>query len=175
MDAEEQIVAELETAGVCYLSRHTDQKIRSKRPPYRLLADLVCQPSSRVRLATIALLLAQPSYAQSISEALEILPSERQFLLMVLYSAAVFLQQVYRKPIEKYQGRRWHPLPDIFSTELNIPLDLPPQQRLAALGRLYRSHSGVDLNWSGTFDNAARHWLRQVELEERWQVSQPQH
>lgn len=175
MDTEEQIVAELEMVGVRYLSRQTNQKVRNRRPPHRLLAELVCQPSSRVRLATISLLLAQPSYAQFITEALETLPSERQFLLMVLYSAAVFLQQVYRKPIEKYLGRRWHPLPDTFSTELNIPLDLPPRQRLAALGRLYRSHSGIDLNWSGTFENAARHWLRQIESEERWQVSQPQH
>ncbi len=174
MDTEEQIVAELETVGVRYLSRRTDQKVKNKRPSYRLLADLVCQPSSRVRLATIALLLAQPSYAQFVPAALEILPPERQFLLMVLYSAAVFLQQVYRRSIEKYLGQRWSLLPDIFSTELNIPHDLSPQQRLAALGRLYRSHSGIDLNWSGTFDNAARHWLRQVELERQWQVSQPQ-
>jgi hypothetical protein len=175
MDAEEQIVAELETVGVRYLSRRTDQKVKNKRPPYRLLADLVCQPSSRVRLATISLLLAQPSYARFVPAALETLPSERQFLLIVLYSAAVFLQQVYRASIKKYLGQRWYPLPDIYSTELNIPLDLPPQQRLAALGRLYRYHSGIDLNWSGTFDNAACHWLRQVELEGQWQVSQPQH
>jgi hypothetical protein len=175
MDTEEQIVAELEVVGVRYLSRQTDHKVRNSRPPYRLLADLVCQPSSRVRLATIALLLAQPSYAQFISEALEILPSERQFLLMVFYSAAVFLQQMYRKPFEKHLDRRWNPLPDVFSSELGIPLDLPPQQRLAVLGRLYRSHSGIDLNWSGTFDNAARHWLRQVELEGQWKVSQPRH
>ncbi len=52
--AEERLVAELEQLGVRYLSRLTNEKARRVRTPHKLLADLVQQPSSRVRAALIA-------------------------------------------------------------------------------------------------------------------------
>ena len=47
-DEEEQVVAELELLGIRYLSRQTAEAATQVRPPERLLADMVRQPSARV-------------------------------------------------------------------------------------------------------------------------------
>ena len=72
-EEEERIVAELELLGIRYLSRRTTIKASKVRSPSTLLADLVHQPSARVRAAVIAVLLAHPEYATAIPEALEAL------------------------------------------------------------------------------------------------------
>jgi hypothetical protein len=60
---EDRVVAELSLLGVNYLSRLTVVKIDHPWPVEKLLADLMRQPSSRVRTATITLLMAHPEYA----------------------------------------------------------------------------------------------------------------
>ncbi|RPI82121.1 MAG: hypothetical protein EHM41_19135 [Chloroflexi bacterium] len=60
--AEEQIVAKLAILGINYLSRSQDLVVKVARSRERLLADLIRQSSSRVRLVII-LLLAHPDFA----------------------------------------------------------------------------------------------------------------
>ena len=60
LQTEEQLVDELAQLGVRYLSRQSMDVAQYVHAPYELLAKLVCQPSSRVRSALIALLLARP-------------------------------------------------------------------------------------------------------------------
>ncbi len=61
MQTEEELVAELDLLGIRYLSRQSSYRASQVRPPEALLADLVRQPSARVRAAVIAVLLAHPS------------------------------------------------------------------------------------------------------------------
>lgn len=83
---EESLVAELEQLGVTYLSRREIRDAGGARPPARLLADLVRQPSARVRAAVIALLLAHPEYAAAVTDALaQLAPVEQTALRLVLH------------------------------------------------------------------------------------------
>lgn len=64
MMTEEQVVSELDALGISYLSRQSSSSVERVRPPEQLLADLIRQPSARVRQAVIALFLSHPEYAE---------------------------------------------------------------------------------------------------------------
>ena len=109
MQMEEELVAELELLGVRYLSRQSSYQASRVRPPETLLADLVRQPSARVRAAVIAVLLAHPEYADAVPVALEqLLPAER-LTLQSFYAAAVLLQQEHADRLRAFLGTRWRP------------------------------------------------------------------
>ncbi len=63
---EEKLVAELDLLGSRYLSRQTHYRSDKIRSPEALLADLVRQPSVRVRAAVIAVSLSHPEYAAAV-------------------------------------------------------------------------------------------------------------
>lgn len=162
---EERIVAELELLGIRYLSRHTPDRAERVRPPDVLLADLVRQPSARVRAALIAVLLAHPEYAEAVPAALERLHLAEQWTLRLFYTAAVLLQQEYAERLRSFVvGQR---LPDWFAADLNLPA-ASPRERLAALGRQHRQRTQAHVNWVGTYENVARRLLRSWELEAQW-------
>ncbi len=85
--AEDSIVAELERLDIRYLSRQSGDAGAPGRPPATLLADLMRQPSARVREAVIAVLLAHPAYAQAVPVALAQLSASEQV------GPALFLQR----------------------------------------------------------------------------------
>lgn len=167
LQAEEQLVAELERLGVRYLSRQSDAGVVKARAPQELLADLVRQPSSRVRAALIALLLARPDYAAHVSAALENLTREQAQTFKFFYTAAVCLQQQYAGMLQVFLGANWRWMPDLFSDELGLSGDTPAA-RLKALARLHAQRTDAQLNWAGTYENAARHLLRRWEMERTW-------
>jgi hypothetical protein len=163
---EERLVAELELLGIRYLSRHTSDRAERVRPPDILLADLVQQPSARVRAAVIAVLLAHPEYAKAVPAALQQLrPTERR-TLRLFYTAAVLLQQEYAGRLRAFvAGQR---LPDRFAVDLGLPDAAPPRERLAALGRQHRQQTQVYVNWVGTYESVAHRLLRSWEVEAKW-------
>jgi hypothetical protein len=163
---EERIVAELELLGIRYLSRRTSAPVDSVRPPDALLADLVRQPSARVRAAVIAVLLAHSKYATAIPRALEKLASPERLTLQLFYTAAVLLQQEHTARLQRFVAI--NQLPDRFSSELGLP-ELPsPHERLAALGQQHQRRTHTHVNWTGTYESVAQHLLRSWELEARW-------
>jgi DNA-binding TFAR19-related protein (PDSD5 family) len=123
LQTEEQLVAELAGLGVRYLSRQSAEIARSVHAPHELLARLVCQPSSRVRLALIALLLARPDYARQVLRALKSLKQSDAQRLRFYYSAAVILQQQYAENLRAALGANWRQLPDLFADELGLTGD----------------------------------------------------
>lgn len=164
---EEEIVAELEQLGVRYLSRQHPTAGLEDRPRHLLMADLVRQPSSRVRMALIALLLAHPDYATSIPLAIQDLTPPAARPLKILYTAAVYLQHQYADRLQRFLGPDWRWLPDIFSEELGVSGDTPGKQ-LKSLGQIHAQASGMYLNWAGTYENVLRLLLRRWEMEEAW-------
>jgi len=176
---EEQLVAELELLGIRYLSRRTPDRALRVREPDALLADLVRQPSARVRNAVIAVLPTHPGYADALSAALKRLrPAERR-TLRLFYTAAVLLQQERAERLQSFvTGRR---LPDRFAADLGLPSATSPRERLLtlwnwsndtaasfkspystglALGRRLRPQTQTVVNWVGTYENVERCLLR---------------
>jgi len=163
---EERLVAELELLGIRYLSRQTAERAASVRPPEVLLADLVRQPSARVRSAVIAVLLAHPELAEAIPAALERLsPAEKQ-TLQFFYTAAMLLQQQHAIRLQALGAQR--PLPNRFAVDVETSPNATIRERLTALGRRHRQQTGAAINWVGTYENVARRLLRAWELESVW-------
>jgi hypothetical protein len=163
---EERIVAELGLLGVRYLSRRASVQAKRVRPPDVLLADLVRQPSARVRAAVIAVLLARPEYAPAVPAALGRLGPAERLTLQLFYTAAVLLQQEHAERLQRFVDG--HQLPDHFSVELGLPESASPRERLVALGRQHRRRTQACINWAGTYENVAYHLLRSWELKARW-------
>jgi len=168
--AEEELVAELELLGVRYLSRQSSNRPSRVRPPATLLADLVCQPSVRVRASVIAVLLAHPEYADAVPKALERLSPGDRLTLQSFYAAAMLLQQEHADRLRSLLGRRWRPLQDLqeVTAELDLPAEGTPVERLAALGREHRRRSQKTVNWTGSYKQVARHLIRSWEAENPW-------
>jgi hypothetical protein len=165
---EEATVAELELLGIRYLSRQTRDRAVSLRPPDALIADLVRQPSARVRGALIALFLAHPRYSAAVSDALERLSPSECWDLQVLYTAAMLLQQEHTEALRPHLTTAWLWLPDLYSKEIGVPTEGTPQQRLVTLGERHRSHTRKVVNWVGTFEKVIEQFLRSRKLEAAW-------
>jgi hypothetical protein len=169
---EDRLVAELEELGIHYLSRQSDCPTPPPRPPRALLADIVRQPSSRMRMVLIALLISHPTYAESGQPALKLLQPEEQDTFKILYTAAVFLQREYIEALKQHMPVPWSWLPDLFSAELGIP-PLPARDGLKALAQIHAQKTGAYLNWYGTYHHPVEQWLRRQELELQWSRSLP--
>ncbi|MGD0879709.1 MAG: hypothetical protein ABSA01_16385 [Anaerolineales bacterium] len=166
LQGEERLVSELAQLGVNYLSRLAVVPT-IPRSPGIILAELVRQQSSRVRTALISLLLANPQYASEIPAALKRLRARDSLTLKLFYTAAVYLQQKYAGLLKKFLRSRWTELPDLFSSELAISGE-SVQERLIALGDLHMRLTGVQLNWAGTYENAAKDLIRRWQMEQVW-------
>ena len=165
---EEKLVAALDLVGVRYLSRQTLYQATGVRPPASLLADLIRQPSARVRLAVIAVLLAHPEYAESIPAALMRLSPPEQLTLRLLYMAACLTQRENADRLQRFVADGWRWLPELFSAELGLPAEGTPHERLAILGEAHWRLTGTAVNWAGTYRNVAERLLRRWELEQVW-------
>ncbi|MBL7065838.1 MAG: hypothetical protein ISS49_16805 [Anaerolineae bacterium] len=167
---EEKLVAELGLLGIRYLSRQTSYQATRVRPPEALLADLVRQPSARVREAVIAVLLSHPEYAEAVPAALGRLRPPEQLTLQSFYMAAVLLQQEHANRLWPFLAVRWRWLSELHdaSAELGVPTEGTPRERLAELGREHRRRAQAMVNWTGTYEQVARQLLRQWEVESRW-------
>lgn len=168
MDTEERLVAELEILGVGYLSRQSAVQVRQMRAPQQLLADLVRQPSSRVRTAVIAVLLARPGLSREVPRAVAHLEADEQLTLKLFYTAAVALQKKHAGRLQPFLGKRWEWLPDYYSAEFHLDIHQLPDEFLRALGAVHCQQTGVILNWTGTYENVAHHLLHRWELEQQW-------
>lgn len=170
--SEDLLVAELARLGVRYLSRGQGSAEAPPRPAPELLADLARQPSSRVRLALIALLVSRPDYASASHAALRALSPPEARLFKLLYTAAVFLQREYAAALQQHLAEAWRWLPDLFSAELGVPQVLPGEA-LRALARIHAQTTGSNLNWYGTYHHTLQQLLHRWELESRWSRSRP--
>ena len=165
---EEKLVAELELLGIGYLSRQTNYRADTIRPNEVLLADLMRQPSARVRAAVIAVLLSRSEYADNVPAALQRLQPFEELTLRFLYTAAMLLQRDYSSRLRAFTPSRRQWLPDFFSTQLGLSTDGTPRDRLIALGNEHRRQTGVVANWVGTYENVVQRLLRHWELASQW-------
>ena len=167
---EDAVVAELARLGVGYLSRQSAEEPMLIQSPDTLIADLIRQPTSRVRVAVISLFLAHPEYAEYVSSAVKLLSRKNAQVLKIFYSAAFILKKQYAKALMPFLGAKWKLLPDLFSKELGLG-DVSQKEQLKNLAQAHAELTKTELNWMGTYDNAARHLLRRWEMEKEWNQS----
>lgn len=165
---EERLVGELGLLGINYLARNTSEPVTRVRAPQDLLVALVQQPSSRVRTAVIAVLLAYPRFAEAMPDAIAQVSSKDYLTLKFFYTAAVILQRKYAAELEPIIGDRWNNLPDLFGMEFNLKHGSTPDELLIQLGQVHRMLTGLTVKWSGTYENVAHHLLRRWEVERKW-------
>ena len=150
---EEQLVAELSLLGIRYLSREKPLRPAKVRPADEFLADLVEQPSARVRAAVIAVLLSHPEYADAIPASLERLGPTERITLQSFYLAARLLQQDHALRLRPFLGGQWRWLPDLHpvSEAWGLPSEGTPGERLASLALEHRRRAQKVVNWMGTY------------------------
>lgn len=167
---EEILVAELELVGIRHLSRQSTYQATKVRPPDELLADLVRQPSARVRTAVSAVLLSHPEYAEAVPAAMERLNPDERLTLQSFYMAAVLLQQEHAQRLRPLLAMRWQWLPDLYSSDLGLPAGGTPRERLALLGRKHQQWTRAMVNWAGTYEQSAYQLIRRWEREIQWSL-----
>ena len=130
--------------------------------------DIIRQPSSRVRTAVIALLLAHPEFSKDIPLAISHLRTKNRLALKLFYTAAVYLQRIYFTDLYHDPQKPWQRLPDLFSNELNIPAELDPSQALNILGHRHRELTNTYVNWKGHILTSCKNFYNDDDFEELW-------
>jgi hypothetical protein len=153
----DQLTNALHTLGVHFLmgGQNNDESLHLQ--PIRLIAALAESKEARLRLALIPLFLEHPEFTGYVRAAAQNLPRLAQLTLQFYYSAAVWLGQIHQpqKPS----------LPDHFSRELGISITNNPQTNLIVMARRHQELSHAQVNWLGTYEHAARIWLKGLEIE----------
>lgn len=161
----ESLVAELHRMGVRHLARLSQTEPDAQPiPPATLISALMQSEDARLQAALILLFLRQPTYSQSLPEALHLLPEPLAAETQLYYQAAVYLQYDLESALRRYVFA-WQPLPDLFSAALNLPSPNPntTTQSLQALGHVHAQLTGLSCNWSESYRQNIPRFLKHLE------------
>lgn len=162
--SDDQLVSELWARDVQFLMGRP----LSSKPlltPANFIASLAESENARVRLSLIPFFLRHPELFNEAEKADKLISTQaKQFVLRFFYTAAILLQKKYHERIYEIFGEQ-SSLPDLFSAQLGISLDAPPDQALLQLAERHRILSGQFVNWIGTYEHAVDVWLKQMELQ----------
>ncbi len=164
----EQLLTELNTLGVHFVTGGSPTASTPALPPEELLAGLAQHPEARLRLALIPLLLHQPHLAAHIPPVAVRLPQPARNTLKLFYTAAMLLQRRHAARLQTLLGPH-QSLPDLFSAELGLPATDNSQVQLKNLAARHQALTGLAANWLGTYTHAAERFLIRLEKEARWQ------
>ncbi|MBI4673986.1 MAG: hypothetical protein HY741_20255 [Chloroflexi bacterium] len=169
---EDELVGALDALDVPFLTGGAQNASATALTADELLAGLARSSDARVRSALIPLLLRHPEFAPEAKIADKRLNTETiaRSTLECFYTAAVLLQRKYAKRLAQSFGRLPE-LPDLFSDSLRLELTDDIEISLRKLGERNAELRGLDLNWVGTYEHAARTWLEYME----WRVKREAH
>jgi len=139
----ESLVAALRKHGVDYLVP-TDAKLEAPIEDEVLLASLAAHEDPRLRQALIALFLLHPELSGLVRRARDRLQGRTACELMAFYTAAVYLQRMWRIRLGQYLPA-FIEMPDHFSAELCLPRTEEEHGKVG-LHRLAEWHSTLDLS-----------------------------
>ena len=162
--SDDQLVSELWARDVQFLM---GRQLNSTRllEPANFIALLAQSENARLRLSLIPLFLRHPDLSGEAEKADKLISTqEKQVVLRFFYTAAILLQKKYHGRIRDLFGEQ-SSLPDLFSVQVGVSLDVPPDQALSQLAERHRILSGRFVNWTGTYKHAAEVWLKQMELQ----------
>ncbi len=161
------LTAELQSRGLLYLAGPLPAPPVSQLKEEVLLAELARQQDARLRSALIPLFLQQPHFAGVLPIALNQLNPKEQMTLKTYYTAAVILQDEFERALREYIPN-WHPLPDLYSTELGVKQKVDIATRLRQLSDFHTQLTGLTINWPGTYRHAAESLIHRLQQEVRW-------
>lgn len=165
---DDEMVGALGALDVPFLMNGVQDEIALAVTPVELLQGLTLSPDARVRSAIIPLLLRHPEIADAARVAASRLEGQAQSTLELFYTAALLLQKKYAERLDRLFGAQEN-LPDLFSRTLEIELSDDTQESLARVGERSAELSGLNLNWTGGYEHAARTWLEYLE----WRAALP--
>lgn len=130
--------------------------------PGELIAALAQHSSPRLHEALIPLFLRHPEFATYVPDLVETLPPAASEMLSHLYTAAVYLQRLWRGKLEMYLGLS-PLLPDYFGESewgLPAPTEHYGEAGLRVLAEKLRLKTGY--NWLSTYESVISVYLRQL-------------
>lgn len=133
--------------------------------PAELMAGLAGAPEARMRSALIPLFLRHPEFAEEARMAAARLDEQLLYTLELFYTAAMVLQKEYKVRLGKLFGAQAR-LPDWFSESLGLELKEEVAEALVRVGERHAELSGLNMNWTGGYEHAARTWLEYMELRQ---------
>jgi hypothetical protein len=160
----EALVATLAQLDIRHLRITASAKPLAKGPDF-LIAALAQHPSPRLREALIPLFLRHPQFSSLVPEIEATLSPTARITLRHFYTAAVYLQQLWRGKIEMYLGSL-PTLPDYFGqSEWNLPAPTEHygEAGLRCLAEHFRVKTGD--NWLSAYQSAMSLFLNQLQLE----------
>lgn len=161
----DRVVASLHNLGVRYIVVEAGAEPYEDLPPAQLIAALVRSESPRVRLCVIPLLLRHPEFAAAVPELVTRLPQPQAELLRRNYTAAVYLQRMYRPALEIYLGQKPR-LPDYFSAEKGLP---SPDEYHGEIGlRELVARLPPPIDWWYTYLDPVQMFLSFLAMEETY-------
>jgi hypothetical protein len=159
----ESLSAILAQLDVPYLRTRTGTKA-APTEPINLIAALAQHPSPRTNEALIPLFRRHPEFAQYVPDLVAALPPDASLLLCHLYTAAVYLQHLWRGKLEMYLGAT-PSLPDHFGQPewgLPAPTEHFREAGLRVLAERHRAKT--NFNWLNSYQTAMSLFLSQLRL-----------
>lgn len=161
----DRVVATLHRLGVRYIVCEAEAEPYDNIPPAQFIAALIGDESPRVEYAVIPLLMRHTEFAAVVPELADTLPRDQADLLRRHYTAAVYLQHMYRPALEIYLGRM-PDLPDYFSVELGLPA---PDEYDGEMGlRELVSRLPPPINWWHSYLDPVQMFIRTLSLEKTY-------
>lgn len=148
---------------VYYLRTATEAAPLPLEPP-DLIAALAQHSDPRLHEAILPLFLRHPEFADYVPDLVARLPSDASQRLSHLYTAAVYLQRLWRTKLGMYLGPQpW--LPDHFGESewgLPSPDEHFGEAGLRVLGEKLRKLTGF--NWLNTYQTVMSKYLKQLRM-----------
>jgi hypothetical protein len=134
-----------------------------------LISSLAVHEDSRLRAALTGLFLlqARPNLADYVPPIVALLPTEARHELMARYTAAVYLQHLWRTRLNRFLGH-FENLPDLFSKELGLPnmTDGFGKSGLYALADWHKARSRIAYNRLSEYSRQIEFVLAALEMRE---------
>ncbi|MBI5300209.1 MAG: hypothetical protein HY877_07975 [Deltaproteobacteria bacterium] len=165
-EKEIQAIAALNQWGVPYLSTPFTPTMGFSLELSDLLTRLIQSDSTRLKLGVTAFFLVHSEKASAVLDALPLLEEGQRQMLRYLYTAAVYLQRLWRRQLAHFGNGL---LPDYFSQELGLPEPVLLHGRLGlgALEEALQGHIHEPYNYKASFDALIRLLLEEEKFCER--------
>lgn len=164
----ETLVAKLREQGIQYLAPSDAKATEAVATNDALIAALLEQTDSRLKLAVIPLLIRHPELANSVTALVNQLDGQLATELRTLYTAAVYLQRLWKTRLSFYLDST-PLLPDLFSQQLGLP---SPAERYGKIGLydladVWKARSPYPFDRLSAMNNTMDLFFEQLKIEQR--------
>ena len=159
------LIDQLAANGVNHLRAVTATQAAEYLTPVELIQMIAQNAEPRIRQALIPLFLRHPDYADYVFDAISALDSSSAQVLRHMYTAAAYLQRLWRGTLGIYLGK-FDTLPDLFGqTDFGLPGPEEDfgERGLRTLANLLSDQTGD--NWLSAYEGTMALFLKQLIIE----------